>query len=374
VESIEDDYIEQDKKNDEQDILKIEKIESEKRELLNRVVSGNIQNIKDRVAFILNKIPDTRNSDIELAWQYWKNFESEKFNGVFITREQLNVLARLSSLCRVRAKIQNEYKLFQADEAVKQFRGVLEKDKKQEAIEDKPSGLGTYTVYVDETGKTQDFLSVGSLWVLEGGYSSYLVSEGLRKWKNDRKINFEFHFSNLNKLYYEYYKEFFTEFLSKNPSIGFKIMVVNNKGFSDINIAITDLTYHLLYRGIIDENNTGRASLPRVLQVLVDEEEAGSDKIKLENLKERITRQNISGLYLDEFFSVSSHNNFFIQAVDLFTGAINRKLHFPSGTNIKDALADFILFECLDFDINSIDKNNNDIDQAKIFNLTMKDK
>lgn len=353
---------------EEQNAEKAKRIEIEKKELLNRVVSGNIEDIKDRVAFILNTSNDARNSDIDLAWAFWKSFESDILSGNTVSKEQLKNLTKQSSLSRIRAKIQNEYKLFQADDIVKQYRGVLEKEKKKEAVEDKPKGIGIYSVFIDETGKNQDFLSVGSLWALEGNIKSVLATLELKKWKTERNIDFEFHFSELSKHRILDYKDFFIKFLSLFPTVGFKIIVVNNKGFKTTESAIVDLTYHLLNKGIDHENESGRATLPRILQVWIDEEETGSDKIKLENIKERITSQNKTGLHLGDFQAVSSKDNFSIQAVDLFTGSINRKLHNSNGTNFKDEFADFIL-NSLGFDINEIDKENGIIDNSKVFDL-----
>jgi hypothetical protein len=351
---------------EELDQAKLERIEKEKKELLNRAVSGNIHSLRDRVAYILNNSLDARNSDIDLAWSFWTAFERDKFVGDSITKDEMKALTRINSLSRERAKIQNEYKLFEADYAVKKFRGVLQEDKKNQAVADKPSGIGVYSVYIDETGKTQEYLSVGSLWVLEGGGGmSYL---NLSDWKKKNDIKYEFHFSEVNKRSLPYFKEFFTRFLSLHPAVSFKLIVVNNKGFADKNAAITDLTYHLLSKGVEHENATGRAPLPRVLQVWIDEEEAGSDKLKIENIKERINGQKIDGLYTGDFYAVSSEGNFYIQIIDLFTGAINRKLHNPDSTNVKDELADFIL-GTLDFDVSDVDKDNSQVDHSTVFNL-----
>ena len=353
----------------EQQTEKLQQIEVEKTELLNKVVSGNIENIKDRVSFILNNSNEARNSDIELAWAYWQTFEGEIMHGVTISKEQMFNLTRINSLARTRAKIQNEYKLFQADDTVKRHRGVLEESKKQEAIEDKPSGIGMYSVYIDETGKTQTYLSVGSLWILNYNYSKILSHKELSNWKKSKGITYEFHFAELSKNKMDDYKEFFTEFLSRHPDVGFKLIVINNVGLKDKNTAITDLTYHLLTKGVDHENSTGRAPLPRYLQVWVDEEEKGSDRLKLENIKERLTSQKTPGLYLGHFNAVSSDGNFFIQAIDLFTGAINRKLHNPDGGNFKDDFADFVL-DSVNFDISDIDMTNSAIDHSMIFNLS----
>ncbi|MBF8964301.1 DUF3800 domain-containing protein [Pontibacter sp. FD36] len=353
---------------EEKEKSKSERIESEKKEVISRVNSGNIEKVRDRVAFILNYSNEARNSDIDLAWLYWRTFEADKFNGTSITKEQLRSLAKIGTLSRHRAKIQNEYKLFEADYDVKQYRGVLQENNKQEAVDDKPKGIGMYSVYIDETGKNQSYLSVGSLWILEVG--SLLAYPELAKWKNDKQINYEFHFNALDRFRMPMFKEFFSKFLSLHPAISFKLIVVNNKGFSDKNAAITDLTYHLLNKGVGHENDSGRAPLPRVLQVWIDEDEKGSDILKIENIKERIDSQRIEGLHLGEFQAVDSESNFYIQIVDLFTGAINRKLNTPPGSNhFKDNFADFIL-ETIGFDISDIDTDNDEIDHSKLFNLT----
>jgi hypothetical protein len=349
---------------------KEKRIEKEKQDLLNRVVSGQIENIRDRVAYILNHSNDARNSDIDLAWLYWETFEKDKFSGSMISKEQMKEMARISSLSRIRAKIQNEYKLFQADDTVKRFRGMLEENKRVEAIEDKPSGIGQYSVYIDETGKTQDYLSVGSLWILK--FDVIAVTNAtmqLKKWIKEKQIDFEFHFNQLTKNRLPLYKEFFVKFLTMFPETGFKLIVLNNKGFRDKEKAITDLTYHLIIKGIEHENGTGRAPLPRVLQLWLDEEEKGIDQLKIENIKDRLKSQKVKGLYLGDFVTASSKGSIYLQIVDLFTAAINRKLHNPNDINVKDEFANFVL-TVLRFNINQINKQNTEIDNSTLFNLT----
>jgi hypothetical protein len=347
---------------------KIERIEKEKNELLNKVLSGNLNTKHDKVGYILNNNTSARNSDIELAWSYWKTFESDLFNGFHITKGELKKLTKINSLTRSRAKIQNEYKLFQADETVRKHRGVLANSMKEEAIETKPDGLPMYSVYIDETGKTQNYLSVGSLWMVDG-YKAHQSYNKIKEWKENNDINYEFHFSELSKHKLETYKMFFLTFLRENPTVGFKAIILNKKGISNINSAITDLTFHVIHKGIAHENKTGRAPLPRLLQVWIDEEEKGSDQLKIENLKERLSSQSISGLYLGDFHAVDSKENFGIQIVDIFTAAINRKIHYPeSKGKPKDELADYI-FDLLKFDIGSINLENNVTDNSTVFNL-----
>lgn len=349
-----------------------EKIEKEKQDLLNKVLSGNLETKHDKVGFILNNYSIARNSDIELAWLYWNTFEGDKFNGYHVTKENLKKLTMINSLTRSRARIQNDYKLFQADEKVRRHRGVLAEEMREEAIEEKPEGLPMFSVYVDETGKTQDYISVGSLWIVDG-FKSFQASRRINEWLELNQINYEFHFAEVSNHKLETYKEFFLKYLKLNPTIGFKAIIVNKKGISDLNSAITDLTFHLIDKGINHENSTGRAPLPRLLQVCLDEEEKGIDQLKIENLKERIKRQKNSDLYLGDFVAVESKYNYNIQIVDLFTSSINRRIHNPdSQGKAKDELADYVL-GLLNFDINNINLDNTETDKSTVFNLDFKE-
>jgi hypothetical protein len=361
-------------KEPDKSLEKVEKIAKEKRELLDSIHSGNVNNTREKVAYILNNSNEARNSDVELAWLYWKTFENKIFNGYNVTKEDLKNLTGIGSLTRARAKIQNEYKLFQADDTVKKYRGKLEKEKKLEILKDKPTNLPLYSVYIDEAGKTQKYLIIGSLWIIDGGFSTFNTSVTLSDWVEKNGIKYEFHFSQLTKHKLQSYKDFFLKFLSLNPTIGFKAIMIQNLGFQELSKPITDLTYHLIYKGLLHEHTTGRAPLPRLLQVWLDDEQAGSDKLKLENLKERISAQNLDGLYLGDFEVLVSKNNYFIQAVDLFTSSINRKLNSQdSEGHIKDDLAEFIL-SILNFNVSDFSNIANEIDKTKVFNLTHNEK
>ncbi len=352
----------------EKSLAQLELEAKEANELLAHVGSGVIDTLRDRVAYVLNRFSDARNSDVEMVWLYWQTFDSDKFPGHYVTKEHMFALSRVPSLIRERARIQNTYKLFQADDEVKEYRGTLEEDARQQAVGDKPNHLRNTTVYIDETGKQGDFLCVGGLWIPDSGVSVIKVRQEIDEWRNEKDIKYEFHFSDLKKAGLQNYKDFFALFLRLNPSAGFKITVVRNHGFAELNGPISDLTFHLLNDGIRHEDESGRAPLPRLLQVWMDEDEAGPDALKIANVKERLHAQQHDGLYLDVFYAVSSHSNYFIQAVDLFTGAVNRKLNHSGDLNNKDELSDYIL-NITGMAIGEINTENTSTDNSIVFNL-----
>lgn len=354
---------------DEKTLTKSERIKKEGKELYDNAISGRITNIRERVAFLLNNFPEARNSDIDLTWLYWGTFEQRLFNGYSVTREDLRLLTKMNSLIRIRAKIQNEYKLFQASDDVKKFRGVLGDEKKQEVVEDKPLPP-FYTIYMDESGKTGDYLSVGSLWITDTRESVFSFFK-LKDWVAKNSITSEFHFVKVRDHNLESYKAFFLEFLVLYPSVGFKVIIVDKIGIKNENSAITDLTFHLINQGVQHENVSGRAPLPRVLQVFIDEEQPGIDQIKIENIKERIQSQKIDGLGIHSFKALVSKDEIYLQVVDLFVSSVNRRMNPSEARNAKDELADYIL-NLLKFDISKVDKANNQVDKSMAIDLSYK--
>ena len=191
----------------------------------------------------------------------------------------------------------------------------------------------------------------------------------IKDWKKYTNIDYEFHFKEVKPQKLEQYKIFITLFLSKFPENSFKTIIIDSKGISDKNEAIKELTYYLIKKGIEHENSTGRAPLPRRLSVFMDQDEKSKDALKIEFIKDRLEGNKIDGLDLGDFEAVDSKSNFYIQIIDLFTGAINRKLNSVDGDrNVKDELADYIL-NLLNIDVDAYINDKLEIDTAKVFNL-----
>lgn len=352
----------------EKEKLEKDRIEKERVRLQEIVISGDIKTDREKVAFILNSNVKARNSDAELAWSYWEMFEKD-FDGGDISKEEFRSFKSYKSIHRQRATIQNKYRLFQADVKVRKYRGVLEEEKRQEAIDESKQSVDPITeVFIDESGKTGQFLIVGGLWI-SNMKSKVFGSLDIKKWKKDNDINYEFHFAELSKQKLDIYKLFFSKFLASHTTAGFKVTIVDKEGNKNLNEAFTHLTFHHLWQGINQEDLSGRAGLPRQLQIRIDEENKGSDQIKIENIRERILNKNISGLAISELSSVSSSNNIYVQVVDLFVASVNRVLHPQETRNQKDELADFIL-QLVGLDLTQYEPTSN-IDNATVFDLTI---
>lgn len=108
--------------------LSPEEFEAGRKDILFAVNSGRNQKLRDKVAWILNHYPASRDSDITLSLRYWEQFQSELLDGEMIKKENLFSLTKTNSLTRERARIQNDYGLYLASDAVRKHRGKLEED------------------------------------------------------------------------------------------------------------------------------------------------------------------------------------------------------------------------------------------------------
>uniref|UniRef100_F4C9R7 DUF3800 domain-containing protein n=1 Tax=Sphingobacterium sp. (strain 21) TaxID=743722 RepID=F4C9R7_SPHS2 len=306
------------------------------------VNSGNFSRLIDKVAFILNFYPNARNSDVELAYNFWSHFENDIYQDGNINKYKMFNLTKITSLTRARAKIQNEYKIFLADLEIRKSRRRLRDAFSDESIQDKPHEY-SYQVYADESGKNEQYLIVGSIWLFSFGPTMLKKQQELFQWKKDNNINYEFHFKDLKNNSLNNYKRFVEKFIGLNPDIGFKAIVVERKGIADVYGAIEDLTTHLIFQGVNQENNSGRAPLPRNIMLTVDKDEVGKDLIKMENIKERLRAQNIEGLRLLNFTPEDSLKNEYLQMTDLVTASLNRIINFPDKQTAKDEFARHLL-------------------------------
>jgi hypothetical protein len=266
---------------------KEKKLELEKEQIIRSVVNSNMDTMLNKVAWILNHYPDARDSDITCQLKYWSTFEPEIYgSGGYISVEDLYKLTRLTSLTRARAKIQNTYRLFLANPEIQKRRGVLEDEEKEKALEQKPN-YPVYSVYADESGKTSDYLVVGSMWILDG-IETYHLSKTIEEWKKRTNFKEELHFQSISNNNIGCYREVLEIVKCKSSTISFKAISLERRGIKSVADAFTNLYYYLLVRGVEHEHSTGRAPLPRSIQLWKDAEEPGSDKLMMKQICERL--------------------------------------------------------------------------------------
>ncbi len=321
-------------------------VEKEKNDLITSIAQGDFSTLKAKVAAMLNLFPMTRNSDVSLALKYWEVFQPEIYKPTGILPRDLFKLERLHYIVRARAKIQNEYGLFLADAKIRGHRKGREEEMDEAVIEDAPPRK-VVLIYADETGKTQNFAIVASVWVLNG-YAVYAIGRAIERWKSasiwsDREV----HFSRFGKADFVTLEEYLGVVTGQREFLSFKaIAVKRNLVKRSIEDTVLKLHEHMMLKGVDHEVSTGRIDLPRDFELTVDAEDS-LDAIHLEEMKIRVN-QRLSVGYSEKTIlsaarSASSKSSHMLQLADLVAGATNRRLNHNGDRNHKDDMADLII-------------------------------
>jgi len=312
-------------------------------DLVAGILAGRDDTIERRVAIVLNRHPETRDSDIKLMLRYWELFE--EYDGGSIEPSELFERARLPTLIRARARVQNEYRLFQASLDIRKRRKKLSEEEYQKALE-ATVRFPSFAVLIDESGKGGPHLIVGAVWLGDGA-EAFPLTRKLGQWRQESGFTKELHFKELNADTLPYYQQAVELLLREATTVSFKAVSVPKDGVKRVDEALEELTYQLLRRGVQHEHDTGRAPLPRSLQVWKDQENRGADRILLARLRDRIQqagRIELDGqLTVDEFEPVESEKSDLLQMADLFSASLNRALNAPGSGHAKDDFSRYML-------------------------------
>ncbi|MCY8909126.1 hypothetical protein P8907_03660 [Bacillus atrophaeus] len=317
------------------------------------ISNGETKTLPQKVGALLNKFEDTRNSDITLLIRYWRTYHN--FTGDTLSIKRLYEYEKLTSVARARAKIQNEFKLFLPNEKVRQYRRGLEEQHKEFELLNKPE-LPLMHVYADETGKTDDYLIVGSLWILDDKRNGEIKSS-LVQWVDENKENFlipkEFHFKRFpsNGREMDAYKGIFNKVVGMGDFISFKAIGVNKKklkGMSKQEIMDT-LYYQLLRLGSQHEIKRGRIALPKQINYIKDAD-GDENRLLIEQTTQKI-RDGLKAEYKDDlklnvYMPIESNVEKFVQIADIFAGSLNRTYNYQpknKDRNAKDELAEYVM-------------------------------
>lgn len=320
-------------------------LEALRQSVLDDVGASRLNTLQQKVAWILSHYPDARDSDVGLYIRFWEQFESEYLEGEYVKLKNIYRLTRPGSLTRARAKLQNEFKLFVASPEVRRKRGTLSEEEKELALAQKPRAP-MYSVYVDESGKTDDHLVVGGVWFLNGPEiitidreaRAILAAGGLG----------ELHFKEITDAVLPHYMAVGELIVQHLSTLSFTSISVERRGHKNIDAVLVTLLYHLLLRGVEHHHGTGRAPLPRALTAFKDLEEVGRDKLALAEVKERLLQASdarLDGLLLpDTFAPMNSFQNVPIQIADLYTSSVARVLNATGArSSARDRFADWFL-------------------------------
>lgn len=325
-------------------LAKKAKIEEERAQLLADSLAGRGETLTKKVAILLNRYPETRDSDLALQFRYWRAYDN--WSGSPVSEQEMYELTRLTSISRSRARIQNVLGLFQASAPVRRKRGKLAEDERELAIDEGPPA-SALAVFADESGKNQDHLIVGGIW-FGNSQELFTLDHEIADWRGRAKFSSELHFVDINDQNETRYREAFSVVMANASSISFKALRLERRGIRDSEAAFDELFYHMLVQGIRHEHETGRSPLPKTIQFWKDREDPNRDKLRLATLRDRVLQAGKSTfdgkLRVGDFVAVESHQVDMMQIADLFIGALGRRINTPSSPpKAKDRFSTYLL-------------------------------
>jgi hypothetical protein len=206
----------------------------------------------------------------------------------------------------------------------------------------------TLQVFSDETGKNEEHVIIGSVWVLNGR-AVYDVTKAIKDWQAASKFaKREVHFSAFGRGDMNAVDDYLNIVAANREFLSFKLMAMPKRNSRrSIEEIVQRLHEMMLVRGLRHEIESGRVGVPRHVGVTVDEEQA-IDRIVLSEIRntvvEGLERAHLDGVTLDERFNaVSSKDSALIQLADVIAGAANRRLNFRGDRNFKDDIADRVM-------------------------------
>lgn len=319
------------------------RIEKERAELLKGLAADDFSTLKNRVAVVLNLVPAARDSDIVLCLKYWEMFQPDLYNPLGIRPHDLFKLERLHYIVRVRALIQNDYGLFVASERIRSHRKQNEVTIKADVIAAQPS-LQTLKVFADETGKNGKFVIVAAVWVLSSD-ARFRFVRALSKWRLDSGFgNREMHFTTLGRADALNLEGFLDAALAAGEFLSFKVIAIERSATRrSIAEIVAKLHEHMLKKGVDHEVASGRVSLPRTLEVTLDEEDS-LDAIALSEMRSSVLAyltavHGADAIDVAPIEKAKSRQSDMLQLADLVAGAVNRLRNHDGERNFKDDYA-----------------------------------
>jgi uncharacterized protein DUF3800 len=167
-----------------------------RQKMLAEIANSRLATRELRVAHILQRFPETRDSDTALCIRYWKMFQAdvlERWQPMEL--EVLLELDRIETIGRVRRMIQNELRLFRGVEETRRAREAMQAEF-HEYIAAHRDSLPEVRFYLDETGNEGDKTYTGIAGVCIINWKQFEKHHAaLEQWRSKQGWPETIHFS-----------------------------------------------------------------------------------------------------------------------------------------------------------------------------------
>jgi hypothetical protein len=325
-------------------------LQQERDRMLAGVANAELGKMEQRVAYLLARFPETRDSDIALCIRYWRRFQAdvlERWDPLDL--EVLFELDRLETIGRIRRHIQHALRLYRGMEETAEFRDLFQQQLHEYLAAHKGT-LPEVRFYLDETGNEGDkaYVGVGGLCVMNWKqYHKYYAA--IAKWRTEQKWPETIHFSETGSDRLDRAIRLLAELSARRSGLLFLGYAMNSRGRTHQDL------FSLFIQLVIDSlhvlKRDGCLDAPRSLRV-IKEADTGFDNVFLAKMNKQLS--DLVGLefpgqlIVQPIESLPKGREVFLECADLIAGGMQRRALYR-GRNPKDKLAEAV-FNVTGFD------------------------
>jgi hypothetical protein len=313
--------------------------------LLAALARSDLGTIEAKVAWLLQNIIDTRDSDTELAIQYW-----HKWQGTVLAEkagEGIRILHSLApqmeSITRARRRIQNTLELFQGSPRTQYNRSEIQLQfyKYMGTVKDNEPEI---RFFLDESGNEpgSPVAAVGGVCIVDWRHYERFHA-ALSQWRSERGPQRPFHFADMSPSDEPLYMAWLSELSKYRGGLLFCGYAVEARRAA--NRQLRNLFLHLIVDSLHHLHKHGCLSVPRRLSV-VKEREAGFDTFELgaleQDLSQRIYADFPERIRMDAVKAAVKASDVMLEYADVVAASMTRKLVHDK-LNHKDRVADTVL-------------------------------
>lgn len=312
--------------------------------LLAGIARSELATQEQKVARILQRYPETRDSDIALCLRYWRTFQAdviERWNPPEL--EILCELDKVMSLVRSRQIIQNNLRLFRSMEDTRKAREAMQREL-HEYLAAHRDTLPEIRFYLDETGNEGDKNYTGVAGVCVINWKQYEKHHAaLTQWRERQGWAETIHFAETGADKVDRAVSVLQQLAQRRSGVLFLGYSISSRGrtheamFSLFIQLVMDSLKLLQQHGCLGENQNVR---------VIKEADPGFDTMYLDtmtkSLSEAIALEFPGLLAVSPVEAVTKGRTVLMECADLIAGGMQRRA-LGKGRNPKDKLAEAVI-------------------------------
>lgn len=314
-----------------------------RQKMLADIANSYLATREQKVAHILQRFPETRDSDTALCIQYWKMFQAdvlERWSPLKL--EVLFELDRIETIGRVRRMIQNELRLFRGVEDTRRAREAMQKEFHEYLAAHRDS-LPEVRFYLDETGSEGDKTYTGIAGVCVINWKQFEKHHAaLEQWRSEQGWPETIHFSDTGADKVDRAVSLLQQLQSRRSGILFLGYSLASRGRT------YEVLFSLFIQLIVDSlkylRNCKCLTQSRSVRV-IKEVDTGFDTLHLRDMTKRLSEavalEFPGELAVQTVEAVPKGRTVLLECADLIAGGMQRRALYK-GRNPKDRLAEAV--------------------------------